>query len=194
MGSGCYYIKAAAYIMGSSLTKVKTMIIVEGCDNSGKSTLVQKLAQDLKLLMLNNRKRPESFEESYIYTLTMCQLASSFSMIFDRWQPISEPIYGPICRNTHIYNEEQLSRLHAITQVTQPLIIYCRPDTQTILNFGERDQMAGVVQHGKELIQAYDDYLTNLSKFFHVVQYDYERQLYDDILKQALVHLKGPIQ
>lgn len=170
------------------------MIIVEGCDNSGKTTLVAKLAQDLQLLSINNRKRPQSLEEVNYYTLHMVQLSMYHSTIFDRWQPISEPIYGPVCRGIDLIDSNSLARLLAITQEAKPLVIYCRPSLSTILNFGDRGQMEGVVQHGAELVSCYDSAMKTIAGILPVVKYDYEAHTYDEILNQARTHLNGPIQ
>lgn len=170
------------------------MIIIEGCDNSGKTTLIQRLAEELKLLSITNRRRPQQREDVFNYTANMVMLSLHFSTIFDRWQAISEPIYGPICRGIGYLEPGDTDYLHAVAQVANPLIIYCRPQDSTILNFGERDQMEGVIENGRKLIEAYDHEMEHVARWFPVVRYDFERDTYDSIRDQALSHLKGPIQ
>lgn len=170
------------------------MIVVEGMDNTGKTTLISKLAEELKLLSITNRRRPQRREDVFHYTANMTMLSLHFSTIFDRWQAISEPIYGPICRGIGFLEDGDTDYLHAVTRVANPLIIYCRPQDSTILNFGERDQMEGVIDNGRELITAYDLEMETVAKWFPVIRYDFERDTYDSIRDQALSHLKGPIQ
>jgi len=170
------------------------MIVVEGCDNSGKTTLIQRLAEELKLLSITNRRKPQQRADVFHYTTDMVMLSLHYSTIFDRWQAISEPIYGPICRGIGYLESGDTDFLHRVAQVAKPLLIYCRPRDSTILNFGERDQMAGVIENGPRLIAAYDREIKYASRWFPVVRYDFERDTYDSLRDQALAHLKGPIQ
>lgn len=171
------------------------MIIVEGCDNTGKTTLVTKLAQDLRLISVNNRKRPQSRQESEDYLHALLPLVKSHPTIFDRWQPISEPIYGPICRNTRILPFDAMEAQHRIlSDVVHrpgPLVIYCRPKDSTILNFGDREQMTGVIEHAHTLIQEYDAMMPWLhDKWFRVLHYDFEDSLttYESLVAKIRAH------
>lgn len=148
------------------------LIIVEGMDNTGKTTLANRLADDLKLVLVSNKKRPESFQDIKEYCTKICELAENRHVITDRWAPISEKIYGPICRDSHIYKDENEEEFE--TQV-HTFIIYCRPTIKTIKEFGNRSQMEGVIEKADELIKAYD----NIP--FFLVDYMYNYKLSDYI-------------
>lgn len=173
------------------------MIIVEGCDNAGKTTLVSQLSGELKLLTICNRRRPESIERSWDYFTAIMIAAQEFPTIFDRWQPISEPIYGPICRNTHLFS--MTARIHQLKEMhdrfgMEALLIYCRPSLKKILDFGEREQMDGVIANAQAIVSKYDeDMLWIHHTFDHitVVRYDYEQPgAYDEIKRSAAAHLE----
>lgn len=159
------------------------MIIVEGMDNTGKSTLFLRLSKDLKLLAINNQKRPQSINETALYLEGVLRLASNFPVIVDRWQAISEPIYGPICRNHHLYAKTNLeAQLRFLIQAANPLIIHCRPPDSVILNFGDSNQMDGVIKHAKELLKTYDNYMGNLVAMgFRVMNYDWTTEPYENL-------------
>ncbi len=169
------------------------MVIIEGCDNSGKSTLLAKLADGLKLMIVDNRKRPSGTSDISFFNTKMVELSKHFPLILDRHPVISEPVYGPICRGTSwpepYYQERILGELRAIGV----LIVYCRPKDSTILNFGEREQMEGVIKNGVKLIQAYDRQIKFVNQFLEVIHYDYETHDYLSLQKLVETHIKGPI-
>lgn len=164
------------------------MIIVEGCDNTGKSTLVAKLAEDLKLLVINNKRRPKDYTEASNYLHQVMTSFPGIPTILDRLCTISEPVYGPICRNTHIYSQAQLRGDLDFLLRHNPTIIYCRPPVATILGFGDRPQMEGVKDNARSIIGAYDLTIDQLAlQGFRVVHWDYTNYDYKWI-KQKVKH------
>jgi len=168
-------------------------LICEGLDNTGKSTLVGKLAEDLKLLAIANKKRPESIKEVFEYTTDICLLSTRYSIIMDRWQPISESIYGPICRNTQIIKLGDRGILDKMTSDFKAFVIYCRPPRSVVLaSIGERPQMEGVVKNLDNLYSAYDDRMFLVARSLPVIIYDYTINDYSNLLSQIKTLLQGP--
>lgn len=166
------------------------MIIVEGFDNTGKSTLVNRLSKDLKLLTINNQQRPTDIHESFRYLDGVLYLASNFPVIVDRWQPISEPIYGPICRGTAMFSSASLERQLRMTLSANPLIIYCRPPDPIVLGFGDREQMDGVIDNAPQLLSAYDTVMGNLrARGFNMISYDWSSDSYEELINSVKVQL-----
>ena len=167
-------------------------LIVEGFDNTGKSFLVNQLSNDLKLLVLNNRKRPQTVSEARCYLDLMLPMARHFPTILDRLAVISEPVYGPICRKTHLFSLSQIEFQLEVMKPMHPLVIYCRPPDSVVLNFGEREQMDGVITHAPELLKKYDSYMAWLqSNWLQVISYDWKSDSYEDLRNRAAAHLKG---
>ena len=112
------------------------MIIVEGPDNSGKSTLISKLVEELGLTLLDRphgppkdptelRKRIKTLENHY----------NNKKAIIDRHPLIGESIYGPILRNRNMLNEIQdYPELRRTFWSSDFFIIYCRPPMDKIMN------------------------------------------------------------
>ena len=181
------------------------MVIVEGMDNSGKTTLVRALSDDCKLLVMNNRRRPKTKEDVFDYVDIVVPMARRFPVILDRFAPISEPIYGPICRSSHILTKDDVSRCMlrvsrgpmnpglTFGNQSMALIIYCRPRDSTILGFKpEIAQMDRVIENGQALLQAYDKSMKELGSFwFTVVHYDWEIDSYDSLKNLVSQHFQN---
>lgn len=168
------------------------MIIIEGMDNSGKTTLARRLAKDLELLYINNRKKTTGLKtlDRDVYNFT--RLSTIYNTVFDRWSAISEPVYGSVLRGT-TYLEEDKRQLHQYCLQANPLVIYCRPSDETILKFGDEPQMEGVIQRAKDLILAYDQEIQFVSKTLATCGYDYEQHEYSQVREIIINHLQGAI-
>jgi len=69
------------------------MIIIEGPDNVGKTTLANQLAKDLGVEVVHSIK-PTDFQAGVD---RLNWMASNPLIIYDRVSCISEAVYGPIC-------------------------------------------------------------------------------------------------
>src|SRR5687767_10954920 len=110
------------------------MLIVEGPDNSGKSTLVRRLAEDAKLLLIAQKRKPRNRDEYFDFLNRMIPLAKCWPTVFDRWSRISESVYGPIIRGRSIFTDRDLEVARAAPMLAglKPLLIYCRPSDSSI--------------------------------------------------------------
>jgi len=143
------------------------IIIVEGMDGTGKTTLVQQLAHHLDVRPKKFVKSSGPYEEfkrtlvaSTIPELNELETASAkgrpIKRLYDRFPLISEAVYGPILRGRNCFGGLYYplrSRLLALKTV----IIYCRPDRDVIhTNVQQTPQMSGVREYFDELLDAYD--------------------------------------
>lgn len=168
------------------------IIVVEGPDNGGKTTLAQYLAKQLRAVFVKV-ERPRRAVDLTAYQ-NILEVARSYSgiVVTDRHVAISEPIYGKIVRGGHDLKEADillcLDRLDAV--------IYCRPPIERIIaTISERAQMEGVVENTTAIVQAYDDwYNENLSRFRFIGHYDYtedDSRVVLHNLNQQLARLQG---
>lgn len=154
---------------------MKSMIIVvEGMDNTGKTTLAGRIAKAMRAVYVK-AERPAAGPDLLVYQ-NILEVATKYSgiCVADRHVAISEPIYGTICRGGHALDVKDvdfcLSRLD--------LVIYCRPSDVTIhRTIDRRPQMEGVVKNTRRLIEAYDDYFEGmyLDSTHAMKAYDFER-------------------
>lgn len=141
------------------------MVIIEGLDNTGKSTLALRLASDFKGLMVSNKRRPQAISDVLQWIDNLMMLHVNYRLFVDRVPHVSEPIYGPICRNTGILTPEFVSAVYRTLPATY---VYCRPPTSTIFNM-TKPEMEGVKENRSELLRAYDDW----ARIHEPIYYDY---------------------
>lgn len=163
------------------------LIIVEGMDNTGKSTLAMKIASDLKAVFVNNRHKPQTYDEVCDWTVAMSRLSleQPQHIVSDRWAAISEPVYGPICRNHYVLSLSQIKEIYTYAQRNSaPLIIWCKPPADVVRgSIDNRDQMEGVVDNVDALLAGYEVRMGQVREYFMVLEYDYTIQDYGNFLR-----------
>lgn len=156
------------------------MIIIEGMDNTGKSTLAKKLNEQFGLRIIKRSGPPKDNGEFLLDTLSF--LVLNPQAIFDRHPIISEGIYGPILRDVNVFETEGTTWEFYIDRMVtnNPLIIYCRPPTEKVLCFKPNSQMSGVEENAKRLLQKYDALIGRLeSRRALVIKYDFTQLVAD---------------
>lgn len=118
------------------------MIIVEGADNTGKTSLVNHLIERFKLEKVPRYHTlpPQDYKEWAEYSIGIMSRRDVSNLIADRFF-ISEFVYGPIMRHKiGIHFEDQLELIDAFRDL-RPLIILCDPGDEAISkNFNDRQQ------------------------------------------------------
>lgn len=160
-------------------------IIIEGPDNAGKSRLAEQLSEGLGLPVVHSvRPRRGWTPENALYHST-CQLRPQMA-ILDRVYAVSEYVYGRIIRG-----ETALKHRHSealLDFYCRPyLVIYCRPDMDTILNNGERDQMEGVIDNHRKIVGEYDEVFDELGCYFsgNIVKYNWREDNFKSLLHKC---------
>lgn len=149
------------------------MIIVEGLDNTGKTTLVDNLTATFQL-----RREKSPGPASLLTHLEWIVNAlndDDTCIIYDRYSVISERVYGPCLRGDSVFRDLSDSLLELTLQKV-PLIIYCRPPVEKIVDWGDRTQMSGVKANVQSLLDLYDMEIwrvRRLNKDQNVIRYDY---------------------
>jgi len=146
------------------------MIIIEGMDNSGKTTLAKALSSHFNYPLVH----------SCGYCPNMLSWAkTSLSRgyrIYDRHPCISELVYGPVLRANNKFDSPEGIKISEQFIKRRPLIIYCKPPNHVIRkNMGE--QMSGVVDNVFALMLSY----IRVMDFFSyegllIIKYDYTEQ------------------
>jgi hypothetical protein len=160
------------------------MILVEGCDGTGKTTLVNSLVQDLGLRV--GQRGTVNRDELYKYTRQDTYRALSLAvggnvtyypgpLIWDRLGPISDPIYSRIMGRECAFKRSEIEFFRRLAEAVRFPIVICHVP----LEVGEENQarthqMDGVdanypFVHG--LYEGVRDHLLTWSPPCHV--YDY---------------------
>lgn len=112
------------------------MIVVEGPDGAGKTTLINRLREDLGVEVAPRvvSKDTEAMVDLLRWVHTNLRMGWQ-PTLFDRHRLISEPIYGPIVRghleqgfDDVVWFHEALKKFYLI----EPVIIYCLPSFETV--------------------------------------------------------------
>ena len=143
------------------------MIIIEGMDNSGKTTLAKTLASHYNWPL----------EHSPGYCSKMVDWAKSTLLIqghriYDRHPCISEQVYGPILRDKDEFKTPEGGKVMKLFIKKSPLIIFCKPPDSVIVD-DMGDQMKGVKYNSFNLIMAYNRLMAYL-KYWGLLVYDYD--------------------
>lgn len=150
------------------------MLIFTGMDNSGKTTLAVKVSQKLGLPLVKSLGPNHTKDEKHLWFLDQMTREATFpdSVIFDRFLPFEEMVYGKVLRGDPIYSLDD-PYMRSLKDLN-PTIIYTRPSSEVIFNFGDREQMTGVVETREKLLIAWDDLMWKLiNSGWNVQIYDY---------------------
>ena len=150
-------------------------IIILGMDNTGKTTLTQKLVKRLKELETDGGRKldfvnlnisPGPGEKKKLLDWVSSCIVSKFDTkygieVFDRFTCIDQQIYGPICRGDNDmedYQDWTAILMNLLPADMKPYVIYCRPHISKIIGFEDgREQMEGVVENAEKLLHRYDE-------------------------------------
>lgn len=159
-------------------------IVIIGIDNSGKTTLGNSLTEFL------NRKNTCK----YIHSLGNVPLEDQLNFlnhelledinydykIFDRFPIIEEKIYGNILRNNNRYENLGVED-YWLSKID--IFILCNPGFETISNWGEREQMEGVIDNSKKIYKAYINLYNELkNKGYNIKIYNFKKDDYHNLI------------
>lgn len=142
-------------------------IILEGFDNSGKSTLAASFGLDV----VHPGPRPRSFWEEIDFLETQlreCRLP----IVMDRVTSVSTP-----CYTGDLYNPRYRNNIREMLGTPHCVLIYCRPPLEVIQDFSrhqakdydENHRLNWLSKNAEKIVSNYDKYLRGLP---HLV-YDY---------------------
>lgn len=139
-------------------------IIVEGPDNSGKTTLISKLCNTMigKILygpVVNTAGPNADFDKFWLEQLPVSGVPFGLMPIHDRFF-YSELVYGPVIRGS--IRGKGSTLLKVLNELRyDALLIYARPPLHVMTDtLGDREQMAGVRERMVDLVEEYDGVMT----------------------------------
>lgn len=167
------------------------MIVVEGPDGSGKSTLVRRLQRDLGLPVAPRVVGSDTLALVDLTRWTEENVNRGFvPMIFDRHRLISEPIYGPLLRGGRDRKFLNLAWMSDMTwrfYAANPIVIYCIPAVETVCRNIQNPATDNSAVRDRQLIEAiYAGYVTRATLDFSRGVgrlFNYESTLYSDVLR-----------
>lgn len=161
--------------------------VVVGMDNTGKTTVVKHLSEYFENTPWTKSPGPVSREEQMDWMKSNIELSKSDWMIFERFPFFDEQVYGKVLRGKSNFNlnDEDMVELFNDNNV---IVIYCRPPKETILDFGDRPQMDGIIANAGELINAWDELMLEvINRKLPVVTYNYKEENATEKLETMLL-------
>lgn len=99
------------------------IIIIEGPDGAGKTTLAEQISRQTKYPIIHRTKPKNEEEKKRMMGEYLQTIRSGKNMIFDRcWY--SEMAYGPVMRDSSVISYPQMYELEEQLAKTGALIIY----------------------------------------------------------------------
>ncbi|MDE2098834.1 MAG: hypothetical protein KGL39_16395 [Patescibacteria group bacterium] len=147
------------------------MIIVEGMDNTGKTSLTQYLGHRYGLPVIHS-EGPRGVIESFKWVESAMNLHKN-NIIYDRFPLVSEEVYGVVLRNYSVFDNPPGEELRHRLVGAKPILIFCRPPLDVMGRFGEREQMEGVIENSIQLSQRYEEVIFGEFSEIDPISFDY---------------------
>lgn len=150
------------------------LILIEGMDNTGKTTLASKLGELLPSFKYYHHVKPHNRKEAMDNFSQILRESISTDLICDRLSTFSEPVYGTILRGQPLLSDEDVNYMLDILVDSATVIIFCNPPIEAVLKtIGVRDQMEGVEENCKKLYEAYQKLFGGKLNDDDYIVYDY---------------------
>jgi thymidylate kinase len=162
------------------------IIILEGPDGSGKTTLAKHLSNELDWVEVHH-----SVPTGDAYRMFMHTLLTRTSLVCDRLH-ISEGVYGPIMRDQDLLGDEAFKLIERfLLDWRKPLMIRCYPSLEVCLSTWKGRTLEEYVQKEEAFVRVHGAYADafKLSKL-PVLDYDYTKDTMTSILEKVRAHFR----
>jgi thymidylate kinase len=159
------------------------IIMIEGCDRTGKTTLAKMLAEKLGGQVIHTSK-PQTDNPYVEYLEKLASLPRHKILIFDRFY-LGEYVYSILWRGGCKISSEQFKKLdHVAANLHKAVVIHACASTETIIERCRRE--------GEELLQ--EDQVEQCADLFNqiiyhtdlpVITYDSDSQKAEDIVEMV---------
>lgn len=148
----------------SAIARDFDVVVVEGCDGSGKSTICRDLA-NLGFFYVHSGRSPEGVELFPHYDLI---LKRSGRLVLDR-SFISELVYGPLFHGSSRITQADAEILAAKISVRPGIVVHANaPTVEIYKRIQRRGEDSWTLEEILQINAAYDAVLKKLARFVRV--------------------------
>lgn len=181
------------------------LIVVEGPDMGGKTTLVDTLSKDVfpsarVVRMLGGRTeehavtRKRTYDTMYEWSDRQHSYVNGLPIICERFHPISDEVYRSLDDKPHIFNKEEVISLYRMLGWRGVRVVYCRPSFMSVdiskhVEKGDDDPdwMDKIRNNVNNIFRAYDFEMMKLVQSGAIViHYDWTVPWANEILLKGL--------
>lgn len=141
------------------------LILIEGMDNTGKTTLAHNIIASLPHFIYHHNEKPASREDAFANIVSLIERASNKDIVCDRCCVIGEEVYGTVLRGKSLFKPYETNILMKMLSTVTIMNILCKPPIQAVIeSMGERAQMEGVAENAYKLYDTYVSFYHNFWK------------------------------
>ena len=151
------------------------MIIIDGADCTGKTTLARSICEALGAQYLHcsfdKRWNMEEYHRLMLHTAGKLEQIANVPVVMDRWA-LSEHAYGNAYRDGPAY--DTLTLMQEAVDAYSPTFIYCRTDHAAATHAYMRDNRKEMFDEISSVIAEYDK-IIELGQYPTHILYDYTK-------------------
>ena len=132
-------------------------VVVYGCDNSGKTSLTKHIAEKFNLEYVRSKGGPNMSTQEVLQYLD--KNLNEGDKVFDRFSIIEEYTNGLVLRGKDRFQDEFIDKESFLNRID--LFIYACPSMEAVKNFGDREQMDGIIENIDRLREMYRVFTVN---------------------------------
>lgn len=132
-------------------------VVVYGCDNSGKTSLTKHIAEKFNLEYVRSKGGPSMSTQEVLQYLD--KNLNEGDKVFDRFSIIEEYTNGLVLRGKDRFQDEFVDKESFLNRID--LFIYACPSMEAVKNFGDREQMDGIIENIDRLREMYRVFTVN---------------------------------
>lgn len=132
-------------------------VVVYGCDNSGKTSLANHIAEKFNLEYVRSKGGPSMSTQEVLQYLD--KNLDEGDKVFDRFSIIEEYTNGLVLRGKDRFQDEFIDKESFLNRID--LFIYACPSMEAVKDFGDREQMDGIIENIDRLREMYRVFTVN---------------------------------
>lgn len=151
------------------------IIIIEGPDGAGKTTLANQLSRQTKYDIVHRSQPKTDDEKKHMMSEYVAVIKSSKNIILDRcWY--SEMVYGPIMRDASVISYPEMYELEKLLAKAGAIVIYATAPKAALWQRCQKRGEDYITSHTTfcQICDAYEQLMTTVPHYIPVLKYEYK--------------------